>query len=60
MKKQLDILAVNPLQWAQKMLQLDTPCDLLFFMSLRDLTDVSYTTVPFFVLLTQKIMSLVI
>ena len=43
MKKQLDLLALNPVQLAQEMLHEKTPGDLKFHMSLRDLTDVSNT-----------------
>ena len=41
MKKQLDLQAINPFQWATKMLEETTPVDLLALMALRDLTDVS-------------------
>ena len=45
MRKQLDLLTLNPVQWAQEMIKEDTLCDLIFLMALRDQTDVSYTII---------------
>ena len=41
MKPRLQEEGKNPVQWAQAMMLETTPCDLIFFMALRDLTDVS-------------------
>ena len=33
----MDLLALNPVQWAQQMIEEDTPCDLIFLMTIKDI-----------------------